>query len=281
MTVVVAVQMASGPNVSANLLEAQRLIENAAAEGAELIVLPENFAIMGHKETDKLAIKESESGGEIQNFLSNQAKKHGLWIVAGTIPMETEDKSRIRAACLLYNAEGQIAARYDKIHLFDVGVPGSGEQYNESETIEPGTETVVVDTPFGKLGMAVCYDLRFPELFRDMVDKGVEILVIPSAFTAITGKAHWEVLLRARAIENQSYVIAAAQGGYHASGRETYGDSMIVDPWGVILNRLSKGGGIVKSDIDLERVLNLRKIFPAVEHRRLYCKVNTFIQQDK
>jgi nitrilase len=281
MTVVVAIQMASGPNVSANLLEAQRLIENAAAEGAELIVLPENFAIMGHKETDKLAIKESESGGEIQNFLSNQAKKHGLWIVAGTIPMETEDKSRIRAACLLYNAEGQIAARYDKIHLFDVGVPGSGEQYNESETIEPGTETVVVDTPFGKLGMAVCYDLRFPELFRDMVDKGVEILVIPSAFTAITGKAHWEVLLRARAIENQSYVIAAAQGGYHASGRETYGDSMIVDPWGVILNRLSKGGGIVKSDIDLERVLNLRKIFPAVEHRRLYCKVNTFIQQDK
>lgn len=280
MTVVVAIQMASGPNVSANLLEAQRLIGNAAGEGAELIVLPENFAIMGHKETDKLAIKESETGGEIQNFISTQAKKHGVWIVAGTIPMVTADKTRIRAACLLYNAKGEIVARYDKIHLFDVGVPGSGEQYNESETIEPGAETVVVDTPFGKIGLAVCYDLRFPELFRDLLDKGMEILVIPSAFTAITGKAHWEVLLRARAIENQCYVIAAAQGGYHASGRETYGDSMVIDPWGVVLNRLSKGAGCVKSEIDLERTMNLRKIFPAVEHRRLYCKVNPSGQVD-
>ncbi len=274
MTVVVAIQMASGPNVNANLLEAERLIASAAAEGAELVVLPENFALMGHDETDKLAIRESQGVGEIQGFLSLQAKKHGLWIVGGTIPMKTEDDSRIRAACLLFNAQGEQVARYDKIHLFDVSLPDSGEHYIESETIEPGADPVVVDTPFGKLGLAVCYDLRFPELFRDMVDRGMEILAIPSAFTAITGKAHWEALIRARAIENQCYVIAAAQGGYHASGRETYGDSMIVDPWGIILNRLSKAAGIVKADVDIERVGNVRKTFPAVEHRRLQCKVS-------
>jgi nitrilase len=274
MTVVVAIQMASGPKVNANLLEAERLIANAAAEGAEIIVLPENFALMGHDETDKLAIRESQGEGEIQRFLSQQAKKHSVWIVGGTIPMKTEDDSRIRAACLLFNDQGEQVARYDKIHLFDVSLPDSSEHYIESESIEPGADPVVVDTPFGKLGLAVCYDLRFPELFRDMLDRGMEVLAIPSAFTAITGKAHWEALLRARAIENQCYVIAAAQGGYHASGRETYGDSMIIDPWGIILNRLSKAAGIVKADIDIERVSNVRKTFPAVEHRRLYCKVD-------
>jgi len=274
MTVVVAIQMASGPNVNANLLEAERLIANAAAEKAELVVLPENFALMGLKESDKVAIGETESGGELQNFLSQQAKKHGMWIVGGTIPMRTADNDRIRAACLLYNDKGEQVARYDKIHLFDVKLPDSNEHYIESETIEPGTEAVVVDTPFGKIGLAVCYDLRFPELFRDMLDKGMEILVIPSAFTEITGKAHWETLLRARAIENQCYVIAGAQGGYHANGRETHGDSMIIDPWGIILNRLSKTAGIVHADIDLSRVINVRQTFPAVDHRRLYCKVN-------
>lgn len=274
MTVVVAIQMASGPNVSANLLEAQRLISHAVADGAKLVVLPENFALMGRNEIDKLAIKESESGGEIQSFLSQQAKKHCIWIVGGTIPMSSNDKSRIRAACLLFNDQGDLVARYDKIHLFDVNLPGSDEQYIESETIEPGTDPVVVDTPFGNLGLAICYDLRFPELFRDLLDRGMEILAIPSAFTSITGKAHWETLLRARAIENQCYVIAAAQGGYHASGRETHGDSMIVDPWGIIMNRLSKTAGIVKADIDIERVRNVRKTFPAVNHRRLSCKVN-------
>jgi len=275
MTVVVAIQMASGPKVSANLLEAERLISNAAAEGAKLVVLPENFSLMGHDEADKLAIKESESGGEIQSFLSQQAKKYSLWIVGGTIPMASQDKSKIRAACLLFNDQGEQVIRYDKIHLFDVNLPDSDEQYIESETIEPGTDPIVVDTPFGKLGLAVCYDLRFPELFRDLLDKGMEILAIPSAFTSITGKAHWESLLRARAIENQCYVIAAAQGGYHASGRETHGDSMIIDPWGIILNRLSKAAGIVKADIDIERVANVRKTFPAVEHRRIYCKVSS------
>lgn len=274
MTVVVAIQMASGPNVNANLLEAERLITNAAAEGAKLVVLPENFALMGLKESDKVAIGEPGAGGDLQGFLSQQAKKHHLWIVGGTIPMRSSDEKRIRAACLLYNDQGEQVARYDKIHLFDVHLPDSNEHYVESETIEPGTEAVVVETPFGKLGLAICYDLRFPELFRDMLDKGMELLAIPSAFTAITGKAHWETLLRARAIENQCYVVAAAQGGYHANGRETHGDSMIIDPWGIILNRLSKTAGIVRADINLDRVRNVRQTFPAVEHRRLYCKVS-------
>lgn len=274
MTVAVAVQMASGPIVNANLLEAERLISHAASEGAALVVLPENFALMGHKETDKVAIGEGPGGGLLQDFLSQQAKKHSIWLVGGTIPMKSSDKNRIRAACLLFNDQGEQVARYDKIHLFDVNLPGSDECYIESETIESGDETVVVDTPFGKLGLAICYDLRFPEMFRELIDKGMEILAIPSAFTAITGRAHWEALLRARAIENQCYVIAAAQGGYHANGRETHGDSMIIDPWGIILNRLSKAAGVVKADIDGERVASVRKTFPAVNHRRLYCRVD-------
>jgi len=274
MTVVVAIQMASGPNVNANLLEAERLIGNAVTEGAELVVLPENFALMGHKETDKVDIGELPGGGSLQDFLSQQAKKHGVWLVGGTIPMQSDDQSRIRAACLLYNDKGEQVARYDKIHMFDVSLPDSEERYIESETIEQGNETVVVDTPFGKLGLAICYDLRFPEMFRELLDKGMEILVIPSAFTEVTGRAHWEPLLRARAIENQCYVIAAAQGGYHANGRETHGNSMVIDPWGIILNRLSKASGVVKAEIDAERLQNVRKAFPAVDHRRLSCKVD-------
>ena len=274
MTVVVAIQMASGPNVNANLLEAERLIANAAGEGAGLVVLPENFALMGHTENDKIEIREQPGEGMLQEFLSTQAKKHGIWLVGGTIPMTSNDEGRIRAACLLFNDQGEQVARYDKIHLFDVQLPDRDEQYIESETIEPGDEPVVVDTPFGRLGLAICYDLRFPELFRDMLDRDMQILAIPSAFTEITGRAHWESLLRARAIENQCYVIAAAQGGYHASGRETHGNSMVIDPWGLVLNRLSRAAGIVKADIDLERVNSIRTTFPAVEHRKLSCRVD-------
>lgn len=274
MTVVVAIQMASGPNVNANLLEAERLIADAAAESAKLVVLPENFALMGHQETDKVDIGEQQGDGPLQDFLSQQARKHKIWLVGGTIPMASSDKTRIRAATILYNDSGEQVARYDKIHMFDVSLPDSDERYIESETIESGNETLVVDTPFGKLGLAICYDLRFPEMFRELLDKGMEILVIPSAFTEVTGRAHWEPLLRARAIENQCYVIAAAQGGYHANGRETHGNSMIIDPWGIILNRLSKAAGVVRAEIDMERVSNIRKTFPAVEHRRLYCKVD-------
>jgi predicted amidohydrolase len=265
--------MASGPNVKANLEEAEKLIKTAVQQDAELVVLPENFAIMGLSEMDKVAIAETAGEGLIQQFLSQQASKHGVWIVGGTIPLESGVTGKVYSASLLYNDSGEVVARYDKIHLFDVVLEDSNESYNESETIESGDDIVVVDTPFGKLGMAVCYDLRFPELFRAMADVGMEICVLPSAFTSLTGRAHWESLLRARAIENLCYMVAPDQGGYHKSGRETYGDSMIVDPWGVVLNRLPHGTGVVVSEIDLEKLRKTRKNFPALQHKRLDCKI--------
>jgi len=269
---VAAIQMASGPNVGANLIEAGRLIGQAVDAGAKLIVLPENFAIMGMKEQDKVEVREEDGKGKIQDFLAQTAAKHKVWIVGGTIPLVTSDPKKVKAACLLYNDKGKVVARYDKIHLFDVSIEESGEKYNESSTIEPGTETVVVDTPFGKLGLAICYDLRFPELFREMVDKGVEIIALPSAFTAITGKAHWKPLIRARAIENLSYVIAAAQGGFHVNGRATHGNSMIVDPWGNILNHLQQGSGAVIAEIDRDKLISTRQNFPALKHRIISCR---------
>ena len=273
MTRVAAIQMASGPNVSANLTEAERWISQAAEAGASLIVLPENFAIFGLRDEDKVNVKEEEGSGPIQDFLKAQSIKYKVWIVAGTIPLAASDEQRIRAACLVYNDQGEQVARYDKVHLFDVHVPNTDETYNESETIEPGSQAVVIDTPFGKLGLAICYDLRFPELFRRMVDDGVEIFALPSAFTAITGAAHWESLIRSRAIENLSYLIASAQGGYHVNGRETYGDSMVVDPWGNILDRLSRGSGFVMAEIDRNKVINTRQNFPALNHRKIPCTV--------
>ncbi|MGD8525934.1 MAG: carbon-nitrogen hydrolase family protein [Thioalkalispiraceae bacterium] len=273
MTRLAAIQMASGPNVSANLTEAERLIDSAAGAGARLIVLPENFAYVGMQEADKVKIREQQGSGVIQDFLSSQAKKHGIWLVGGTIPLQASDETRIRAACLVYNDQGELVARYDKVHLFDVQVPDSNETYNESETIEPGNEAVVIDTPFGRLGLAICYDLRFPELFRRMVDEGVELIALPSAFTAITGAAHWETLVRARAIENLSYLIASAQGGYHVNGRETYGNSMIVDPWGRILDRQPTGSGFVIAEIDREKVKKIRNNFPVLTHRKIPCRL--------
>ena len=266
--------MASGPNVKANLEEAEKLIKTAVQQDAKLIVLPENFAIMGLSEVDKVTIAEPFGEGPIQQFLAQQASKHGIWIVGGTVPIESGVTGKVYSACLLYNDSGEVVARYDKIHLFDVVLEDNDESYNESETIESGDDVVVVDTPFGKLGLAICYDLRFPELFRAMADVGMEVCVLPSAFTSLTGKAHWESLLRARAIENLCYVIAPDQGGYHISGRETHGDSMIVDPWGVVLNRLPHGTGVVVSDIDLEKLRKTRKNFPALQHKRLDCKIS-------
>jgi predicted amidohydrolase len=266
---VAAVQMASGPNVGANLIEAGRLIHRAADAGAKLVVLPENFALMGMTEQDKVEVREHEGSGPMQDFLAEQAVKRGIWLVGGTIPLVAEHPDKIRAACLLYDDVGKRVARYDKIHLFDVYIEESGENYTESETIEPGETPVVVDTPFGRLGLAVCYDLRFPELFRRLLAEKLEVIVLPSAFTAITGKAHWETLVRARAIENLCYVIAAAQGGYHINGRETYGNSMIVDPWGIVLDRLPQGSGFVIADIDRNQVASTRRTFPATEHRKL------------
>ena len=273
MTTLACIQMASGPNVGANLLEAERLIGMAVDKGAGLVVLPENFAIMGKEESDKVAVRESDEGGPIQDFLAQQARKHGIWLVGGTVPLAAEAENKIRAACLLYDDKGRRAARYDKIHLFDVAVVDSDERYTESETIEPGDRSVVVDTPFGKLGLAVCYDLRFPELFRTMLEEGMEIIALPSSFTAITGRAHWEPLVRARAIENLCYVLAAGQGGYHVNGRATYGHSMIVDPWGQVMNELANGSGLVCADMDLERLKNIRRTFPCVDHRHIVCRV--------
>jgi nitrilase len=274
MIPIAAVQMASGPNVNANLNEAARLISQTAQAGARLVVLPENFALMGMTEHDKLAVCEAEGQGPIQEFLSQQAMRHGIWLVGGTIPLRAEAPDKVRAACLLYNDQGRQVARYDKIHLFDVSLSDKAEdRYVESASIEAGNQVVVVpDTPVGRLGLAVCYDLRFPELFRGMVNQRVDCIALPSAFTAFTGRAHWEVLVRARAIENLCYVIAANQGGYHVNGRETYGDSMIVDPWGIILARLPRNSGIIGASLDPERLKQLRGTFPTLEHRRIGCQ---------
>lgn len=274
MSKVAAIQMASGPNVQANLDEARKFINIAVQQGAELIVLPEKFSIMGMTEMDKVGVAEQYGQGMIQDFLSSQASSHGIWLVAGTIPIQSTEKNKVYSTCLLFNDSGDVVSRYDKIHLFDVTLEESDESYTESETITSGDEVVVADTPFGRLGLAICYDLRFPEMFRAMADVGVDIFVLPSAFTSLTGKAHWETLIRARAIENLSYMVAAAQGGYHVNGRETHGDSMIVDPWGAVLNRLPHGTGVVVSEIDISKLQKTRQLFPALEHRRLDCKIN-------
>ena len=273
MSRIAARQMASGPNVNANLLEGDRLIARAADAGADLVVLPENFALMGMTEYEKVAQREADGSGPIQDFLAELAARHGVWLVGGTVPLAAHVPDKIRAACLLYDDQGRRVARYDKIHLFDVRVEESGENYIESETIECGESVSVVDTPFGRLGLAVCYDLRFPELFRRLIDEGAELIALPAAFTAVTGRAHWEVLVRARAIENLCYVVASAQGGYHVNGRETHGDSMVVDPWGVVMDRLPRGSGVVMAETDRDRLQRLRRTFPALEHRRLSCTV--------
>jgi len=272
---VAAIQMASGPNVKANLAEAEKLIKIAVQQEAELVVLPENFAIMGTAETDKLKIAEKFGMGLLQNYLKEQAIKHKIWLVGGTIPILSEKSGKVFAACLLFNPQGEMVARYDKIHLFDVTIEATNESYTESETIMAGSNVVVVDTPFGRLGLAVCYDLRFPELFRAMVDQGMEICALPSAFTSLTGKVHWEPLLRARAIENLSFMIAADQGGYHVGGRETHGDSMIIDPWGLVLNRLPHGTGVVVANLDTVKLVRTRQMFPALKHQRLKCALSS------
>jgi len=276
MTKIAAIQMASGTNVSANLNEISRQILSAAKAGAKLIVLPENFAIMGLQDADQVKVAEDEGTGPIQDFLSEQAKNNKIWIVAGTVPIKLNSdnvnyENKVYAACLVYNEKGEVVSRYDKIHLFDVHLEITSETYNESETIEAGNKAVVVETPFGKIGLAICFDLRFPELFRQLVLLGAEVIVLPSAFTAITGKAHWEVLLRARAIENLCYVVASAQGGYHVNGRQTHGDSMIIDPWGGILDHLPQGSGYVIADVDIENVNNIRKNFPVLQNRKISC----------
>jgi nitrilase len=266
---IAAIQMASGPNLSANLSEAGRLIKIAAQKDTQLCVLPENFAFMGMTDADMIALKEQEGEGKIQRFLAQQAERYGLWLVGGTIPLACDKPDKVRSACLLYNPQGELVARYDKIHLFDVSLGDAPEdQYHESETFDAGKHVVVADTPLGRIGLAVCYDLRFPELFRAMHQQNVEIIVLPSAFTAMTGRAHWELLVRTRALENLCYVIAANQGGYHVNGRETYGDSMVVDPWGVVLARHPINAGVICASLDMNRQKDLRHSMPVLEHRR-------------
>ena len=262
---VAGIQMASSPQVASNLIEAERLIAIAAGQGAKIVVLPEYFCIMGVKDIDKVAVREKVGDGPIQRFLAKMAKDYKIWLIGGTVPLVSNFPNKVRNSCLVFNDKGIQVARYDKIHLFglDLGV----EHYHEENTIESGNEVVVVETPYGKIGLSVCYDLRFPELYRAMGQ--VDIIVIPSAFTETTGKAHWESLIRARAIENLCYVIAPAQGGYHLSGRETHGNSMIADPWGVILDRLPRGSGVVIANINRDYQASLRKSLPALKHRTI------------
>jgi deaminated glutathione amidase len=266
---VAAIQMTSSHVVAENLATAQVLLREAKDAGALIACLPENFSFIGLKDADKLQVAESDGTGPVQAFLSEAARSLNMWILGGTIVIRTNDANRVANSSLLMDARGKRVARYDKIHLFDVTIPGRNEQYRESNHVLPGRDPVVADTPVGKLGLSVCYDMRFPELYRELVLRGAEWLAMPAAFTVPTGRAHWETLLRARAIENLCYVVAPAQSGLHSSGRETYGDSLIVDYWGQVLSRLAKGTGVITADIDLASQAESRARFPALDNRQL------------
>ena len=262
---VAAVQMVSAPEVAPNLESARRLVAQAAAEGARLVALPEYFCILGRHESDKVKVRERDGAGPIQDALAAMAQRNRVWLVGGTVPIACADPGRARSACLVFDDAGRRVARYDKMHLFTFSA--GDERYDEARTIEPGVEPVAVESPFGRLGLSVCYDLRFPELYRRF--QKVDIWFVPSAFTAVTGAAHWETLLRARAIENLCYVVAPAQGGLHANGRRTHGHSMVVGPWGEVLAEHAEGEGVVVADIDTDRLAKVRQSLPALDNRRL------------
>lgn len=272
---VAAIQMNSQAQVDTNLMTAGELLAQAADRGARLAVLPENFSIMGRRETDTRQAAEPDGAGQghtpIQDFLAETAARHGLWLIAGTVPIASDKAERVCPAQCVYNDHGERVARYDKIHLFDVGVPGSRESYRESATFVAGdNKPQTVDSPFGRIGLSICYDLRFPELYRQLADDGADIIVSPAAFTYATGTAHWHLLTRARAVENQATVIASGQAGTHASGRRTYGHSLVCDPWGRIqAEARSDGNEVVIADIDYDRMTTLRRSFPCLTHRRL------------
>lgn len=267
MGIIAALQMTASASVEKNLAELKLHLMTAKEQGVDLLVLPENFALMGQHEQDKLKIAEEEGQGPIQEALRAWAKAFDLWLVAGTIPLKASE-GRVKSSCLVFDNQGECRARYDKIHLFDVCIEAQ-ESYQESALIERGDAVVVVDTPLGKLGLSICYDLRFPELFRQLALKGAEIFTLPSAFTVRTGRAHWEVLLRARAIENLCYLVAANEAGLHENGRETYGHSMIIDPWGKILVQEDNKKGIIKAKIDLKILHQYREQFPCHAHHVL------------
>ena len=262
---IAALQMVSAPDLATNLATAERLMDQAAAEGAQLVSLPEYFVQMGWRETDKFQIAEAFGQGPVQHMLMAKARQHGIWVAGGSIPIKTLDPAKVTNTALLFNPQGQMVARYDKVHLFSY--QDGTRHLDEGRTMVAGTSVVTADTPFGRVGMSICYDLRFPELYRAMGE--VALILVPSAFTVPTGTAHWRVLLRARAIENQCYVLAAAQGGTHASGRQTYGHSMLIDPWGEVLADLPEGEGIVMGQMDPERLQSVRHNLQALQHQRL------------
>ena len=262
---VAAIQMISTTRVEENLRTAGTLIAEAVAQGAQLVALPEYFPIMGRRDADKIAVREVDGNGPIQNFLAETASKHGIWVIGGSMPLVASVDDKVLNTCLVFNPQGARVARYDKIHLF--GFQKGEERYNESATIEPGRQPVTFDAPFGRVGLSICYDLRFPELFRALGE--IDLLVLPAAFTEVTGRAHWEILLRARAIENQCYVLAIGQGGVHENRRETHGNSMLIDPWGDIVARRDKGAGVVVGELDHARIAEVRTSLPALTHRVL------------
>ena len=268
---IAALQMVSGASLEANLDSARRLIAQAAAEGARLVALPEYFCFMGRADSDKLAIAEHPGDGAIQRMLAEAAARHGVWLVGGTLPLRSPDPQRVLNSCCVYAPDGAPAARYDKIHLFRFERESGGvrESYDEGRAILAGTGPVACDADGLRVGLSVCYDLRFPELYRALMAPPCDLLCVPSAFTYTTGQAHWEVLLRARAIENQAYVIAPAQGGRHENGRRTWGHSMIVDPWGEVLACLPEGEGVIAAEFDAARLAEVRRRLPALAHRRL------------
>ena len=265
MTTVAAVQMISSPDVAENIASARRLVGEAAATGAQLVVLPEYWPIMGRSDSDKVGHAEQPGSGPIQDCMAELARQHGVWLIGGTLPLVSDDAAKVINTTLVYDPQGQPASRYDKIHLF--GFSKGAEHYDEARTIVPGASVVVFDAPFGRVGLAICYDLRFPELFRAM--GACTLMVVTAAFTHTTGAAHWEVLLRARAIENQCYVLASAQGGVHPNGRRTFGHSMLIDPWGTVTAVLAEGEGVVGGAIDAAFLADVRASLPALKHRKL------------
>jgi deaminated glutathione amidase len=262
---VAALQMVSTPDVARNLASAGALIAEAAAGGAQLVLLPEYFCFMGFKDTDKLAVREAPGDGPIQRFLAEAAARHGIWVIGGTLPLIAPESTRVMNTTFVFDPQGHGVARYDKIHLFNF--EKGDESFDEARTIRPGADVVAFDAPFGRVGLSVCYDLRFPELYRRLGD--CALIVVPSAFTYTTGRAHWETLLRARAVENQCYVLAAAQGGRHENGRRTWGHSMLIDPWGEVVAVRGEGPGVVAGAIDLQRIADVRQSLPAYRHRVL------------
>ncbi len=268
---IAALQMVSGISLDANLDAARRLIAEAAAEGARLVALPEYFCFMGRADGDKLAIAEHPGRGPVQRMLSEAAAEHGVWVVGGTLPMVSPDPQRVLNSCCVYAPDGSLAARYDKIHLFRFERSGDGkrESYDEGRAILAGTQPVACEAAGLRVGLSVCYDLRFPELYRALMAPSCDLICVPAAFTYTTGQAHWELLLRARAVENQCYVIAPAQGGRHENGRRTWGHSMIVDPWGEVLAVRPEGEGLVLAELDSARIADVRTQLPALTHRHL------------